>query len=305
MVRRGKEKVIAFVPAYNERLYVGHVLEPLVAAKKAGLIEDILVVDGGSNDGTLDEVGDVLGGNIWAASLGPKKKRDSGNLEVKLKHGTAIIHGRNWGKARAFITAARYCQEEGATMMFMTDADLENLSIDAIGRLLKEISKKSGEERHENGPWMASAGVSQRGDARHYDGFCPPEFSGVRVISKEVWELVIGPYNNPKEQRVARTLFPELLSDDIVDPSRGYGLETGLETIVPKDMKSENVFLKYGLSLMSRGRGKGQYNLKQIERGVKRAKKAAEKAKGFRGDEIEDISRPLSKSPKTRRTDKN
>jgi glycosyltransferase involved in cell wall biosynthesis len=110
------EKVIAVVPAFNEEGYLSRVLIPLLEAKRSGVIDDVLVVD----DGSTDRTGHIAAG--FGAQL--------------------ISHHPNRGKSAAFKSAAEWCRTEGADIIFITDADMLNLSAAKVAKFVGAIRGK-------------------------------------------------------------------------------------------------------------------------------------------------------------------
>src|SRR5665213_2569342 len=53
------------IPTLNDEAVLGRALQPLVAAAVAGLVREVIVVDGGSSDATL-EIADDAGCRILA-----------------------------------------------------------------------------------------------------------------------------------------------------------------------------------------------------------------------------------------------
>lgn len=293
-----KEKVVFVVPAYNEEGYVKPVLETAVKAKKAGVIDEILVVDGDSTDRTREEVADVLGdktlGHLdWLEKEGAHHKDpatgqplrevipDSGNVKYRLKEGMLIRHRHNWGKARAFVTAARFCHRHGADIMLMCDADMHNLSVDDMKGLLETIRGKPD-------VWMSRAGYRQVVDGWSKDQHCPPDLSGFRAIRDTVWAPIIrlgerfgegginrehlkdlrlhGPRNTSLEKYLE--YFPTLDPEAPVQ-THGFHLERSLEYLVPK--KHTDVAILPNLT--SRRRGGGHYPMEHIDLGINYARK--------------------------------
>ncbi|MBM3309069.1 MAG: glycosyltransferase [Candidatus Altiarchaeales archaeon] len=131
-----EDRILAFVPAFNEERWVGDVVKAVVDAKRRGIIHGIVVVDDGSRDGTRDVVTEILGRQEGAPEA---KHWEDGCIETTLKEGTLIKHPRNWGKCEAFITAATLGWRDGFNVLFITDADMTNLSAEKISLFLSHL----------------------------------------------------------------------------------------------------------------------------------------------------------------------
>ena len=101
-------KISCIVPAYNEGDRIGNVLGAL---KGHPLIDELIVVDDGSEDSTLNEV----------------KKFD----DIRL-----IVHEKNRGKSAAIHTGVM--ASRGEHIMFI-DSDLIGLNVDNITDLIKPV----------------------------------------------------------------------------------------------------------------------------------------------------------------------
>lgn len=141
-------KVSAVVPAYNEAVRIGAVLQPLI---DCSLVDEVIVVDDGSDDGTAD---------------------------VARKFGVKVISlPENRGKAAALdagVNAARY-----DTLLFL-DADLVGLRPEHIDRLINAYAR--GEADMVVG--VFSDGRVNTDLAQKINPFA----SGQRVISRSLWE---------------------------------------------------------------------------------------------------------------------
>lgn len=220
------EKVIAVVPAYNEEGLIAGVLRPLVEAKAEGIIQDIVVVDDGSTDKT-SEIARSLGVGV-------------------------ISHGRNIGKTGAFMTAAEWCRREDATIMFMTDADMLNLTPEKVGRFLSGIKHNPNvdmirAESEQWDLWMFNLHLPEFSCL----SLCPPELSGFRAVRMTALEPMF---------RGNRKWMGYL-------GVGGYGLELSLERLIGGG-RTANVD---GLDLKSRRRGGGPVNAERISKEIFRA----------------------------------
>ncbi len=103
---KGK-KICVIIPAFNEEVLIGNVLDTL-----PNFIDIIIVVDDGSTDGTVDI--------------------------AKSKGATVISHGKNEGVGAAFQTGLKKTMELGADIMVNIDADGQFNPKD-IDKLIKPI----------------------------------------------------------------------------------------------------------------------------------------------------------------------
>jgi len=106
---KSKPKVTCIVPAYNEAGRIENVLPILI---NSPLINEIIVVDDGSNDGT----GEVV-------------RKSFPNLKV-------IRKAKNEGKANAMITGAKKAQNP---ILFFCDADLTGLTQDHLKKIILPV----------------------------------------------------------------------------------------------------------------------------------------------------------------------
>lgn len=106
---KSKPKVTCIVPAYNEAGRIENVLPTLIASP---LINEIIVVDDGSNDGT----GEIV-------------KKSFPNLKL-------IKKAKNEGKANAMITGAIKAKNP---ILFFCDADLTGLTQDHLKKLILPV----------------------------------------------------------------------------------------------------------------------------------------------------------------------
>jgi hypothetical protein len=157
-----REKVYAFVPAFNEEKDIGNVLKVLLDARKAGLIDEILVVDDGSTDDTV------------------KIARKSGV--------TLINHKGNKGKSQALKTAVDHFFKKRAEdstassdgVVFMCDADME-VGVEQIRDFLGEITGN----RMVN---MIRSPYLQGIPGKTPLDICSPTYSGFRAVRMSALE---------------------------------------------------------------------------------------------------------------------
>jgi len=106
---KSKPKVTCIVPAYNEAGRIENVLPILIDSP---LIDEIIVVDDGSSDGTEKIV-----------------RKNFPNLKV-------IKKAKNKGKANAMITGAKKAQNP---ILFFCDADLTGLTQDHLKKIILPV----------------------------------------------------------------------------------------------------------------------------------------------------------------------
>ncbi|RMF06659.1 glycosyltransferase family 2 protein [Candidatus Woesearchaeota archaeon] len=104
-----KNNVWAIMPAYNEEKRIGKVLESLL--KK---VENVVVVDDGSSDGTYEEAGN------WPVHI--------------------LRHPVNLGKGAALKTGCEYAVSQNADVLVFIDADGQHHP-EEIDNLLREIKE--------------------------------------------------------------------------------------------------------------------------------------------------------------------
>ncbi len=143
-------RVSAIVPAYNEAERIGHVLTPL---KRAPLVEEIIVVDDGSEDETAD----------IARKMGVKVLVLSGNL----------------GKAAALDHGVRHARNP---VLLFLDADLVGLKAAHVQELIAVYAREGAD---------MAVGVFKNGRFNtDLSQTVAPYLSGQRVLSKAMWERV-------------------------------------------------------------------------------------------------------------------
>lgn len=106
MLVKNAQGLFVFVPAFNEEATLGKVLDDLIALKKKGLVQGILVVNDASTDKTREIAEKRLG-------LGVER---------------VINHKKNMGKAFGFYEAALWAKRNNAGFLGMFDADLYGIS---------------------------------------------------------------------------------------------------------------------------------------------------------------------------------
>lgn len=139
--------VSAVVPAYNEAARIGAVLRPLVSCP---LVDEVIVVDDGSDDGTA---------------------------EVARKFGVKVIElPENKGKASALDAGVNAASNN---VLLFLDADLVGLRPQHIERLIKAYA---------SGEVDMVVGVFSDGRVNtDLAQFINPFASGQRIISKDLW----------------------------------------------------------------------------------------------------------------------
>jgi glycosyltransferase involved in cell wall biosynthesis len=111
------DRVLAVVPALNEEKHIMEVLKPLLEAKQQGLVDDALVIDDGSKDKTK-EICESLGVRV-------------------------IRHEENMGKGSALLTALEVAGQEDFSIIFMTDADMVDLTVQQISGFIEKIKDRN------------------------------------------------------------------------------------------------------------------------------------------------------------------
>jgi len=143
-------KTAAIIPAYNEEKTIAKVLR---AAKKSELLDEIIVVDDGSSDGTAD----------MARGLGIR----------------VIKMSENKGKGAAMIKGVA---STDADLLFFLDADLIYFKVFHVDSLVKPVL---------DGEYDMSVGAIDRSNiSNHFNrAFQRAEspFSGIRVVKKSFW----------------------------------------------------------------------------------------------------------------------
>ena len=119
MPKKSTEKargLYVFVPAYNEEDTLGKVLQDLVALKKKGLIQGILVI----NDGSIDKTKEIA--------------------ESFRSEGVDVVnHKKNKGKAFSFYEAALWAKRNNAEFLGMFDADLPEIPKKEFEKMLEPL----------------------------------------------------------------------------------------------------------------------------------------------------------------------
>jgi glycosyltransferase involved in cell wall biosynthesis len=144
--------VTVIIPAYNEEERIGIVLD---AVKKARLVDDILVVDDGSTDGTA-EVAEAMG--------------------VKV-----IRNDQNMGKGGAIYKGFKNCQSE---VFLFLDADLFGLQPEQVDQLIEPVLYDD---------WDMTVGIFTSGRlTTDLAQKVAPFLSGQRAIRRSLLEKING-----------------------------------------------------------------------------------------------------------------
>ncbi len=140
-------RVTAIVPAYNERLRIGGVLSALLRAR---LISEIIVVDDGSSDGTVDFI------------------------EKTFPSVRCLANKTNRGKA---FSMNRGVEESSGDIIFFCDADLIGLEPEIVDALVLPIIDNT---------YDMYIGIRNNKMQKSFIPFAIN--SGERALRKELWE---------------------------------------------------------------------------------------------------------------------
>jgi len=106
-------KTVACVFAHNEAKLIGHTLSVLNERKRQGLIDEIVVINDGSTDATA---------------------------RIAKQMGASVVgHEKKSGRAKNFISAAYASKKRGASVMLYFDADLIELPIRTLRRMISAV----------------------------------------------------------------------------------------------------------------------------------------------------------------------
>jgi len=108
------EKVIAIIAAHNEEGPIRNTLKILNEFKKKGIVHEIVVVNDGSTDRTVEEAKEV--GAI------------------------VVSHKKQSGKRKVFCTGVRKAHEMGATTVLMLDADIMYFPEKSARKMITSVS---------------------------------------------------------------------------------------------------------------------------------------------------------------------
>ncbi len=143
----GNERVAVVIPAYNEETTVGEVVD---VAKRASLVDEVLVVDNGSDDDTS---------------------------RVAMDHGARLVSHPEGGKGQAM--AAGVAATDAEIIVFL-DADLTGLQPDHVDRLARPVLE---------GEVGMSCGLFDRGPLLNPIFLhLLPQLTGERALRRELFE---------------------------------------------------------------------------------------------------------------------
>ena len=145
-------KVSVVIPAYNEEKQIESMLRSVVKARKNGIVNQVIVVDDGSEDDTL------------------RKAKEHNSIE-------AIGLDQNLGKAQAMQRGVK--ESKHSDILFL-DADLIGLKAKHIKKIVGEYEKEDCDMVvgiFHKGKWYTD--ISQNIFSSH--------LSGQRILSKRVW----------------------------------------------------------------------------------------------------------------------
>ncbi len=198
-------QVVAVVPAWNEAESIKQVVEELRECKRQGLLAEIVVVSDGSTDKT--------------AELAKKAGADK-VITLKENQGKAMAYAKaveyfsnKYALRQNFKTADRWMQKMDKTIVVSIDADIKNIKPEHIAKLVKPLLKLPSKEKTRR-KWVNMV-------------------IGTRVRSGEL--LSYSPFNGERAIRL-RSLQALKRNKKKWDAicSTGYGLETALNTFIPK-----------------------------------------------------------------------
>jgi len=254
------EKTIAIVPAYNEAIgFFGEILlekviEALNSSKSEGRIDDYFIIDDGSTDRTYD----------LCIELGAQV----------IRHQTPDGKPENLGKARAFYTGLKKATQEGAKILFTTDADMRNLDAEKIGRILMYIQ---GEPETD----MVVSKYYQKHGLTYTRDICSPEYSGLRAIRTNALNAILDP-SYPDHEKWIDFFLPVRTTPESIYNTRGTGrgnITNGfcLEVVLNSLVNSSRTFtIPDDLQIGSRGMGEGACSYPEIKFGIDWAKRHLE-----------------------------
>ena len=187
------DKIIAFVPAYNEQETIPVVLESLLRLKREGIIDGVIVVDSNSTDRTAEV----------AAQMGAQVARQAGGK----------------GKGGAFLEGVKSCLEMGASIILMFDADIiVPLRRDQVEAMISPIQEKGRIE-------MVIYPPIEGGRGGEYSLMESEEFSGQRAFRASTLRFLFEKKSGERG-RLAFSDSPDASRFRSITDE--YALETGL-----------------------------------------------------------------------------
>ncbi|MCW2640674.1 MAG: glycosyl transferase family 2 [Dactylosporangium sp.] len=120
----GRLTIGVIIPAYNEAPTVGQVVE---VARRVRLVDELVVVDDGSEDGTA---------------------------EVAAAHGARVVAAEHRGKGETLLAGARAID---ADILVLLDADLTGLRPEHVDRLARAVAEEDAVMAlglFDRGPWL-------------------------------------------------------------------------------------------------------------------------------------------------------
>jgi glycosyltransferase involved in cell wall biosynthesis len=170
-----RAKTTAIIAAYNEEKTIGHVLNVLTANP---LVDEIIVVSDGSTDSTVQ-----IARTFDVTTIALRENRGKGY---------AMRVGVDYATHDVFF----FCDAD----MFVTDAHVE--------ALIRPVAR---------GDCDMNIGVRHRGpivNFLHLKMYCGPVLSGIRVMTREVWETVPRQYQERFKIEAALNYFCSLAGHD-------------------------------------------------------------------------------------------
>ncbi len=243
---KGRERIAAVIPAYNEEFFITEPLKATLEARRRGFVDDI-IVDSASTDDTVRDVYGILGRPDKKKTV----KRKDGIVVETLPHGTLLKLPEKRGKTHAVLAAARHLSETDADVMLVEDADLLTQTPEIIGAFTNRM-RANPELRMLRGRYKQLELDEPPENAR----YVPGELTGFRAIRRRVWEQALRGRERPGSKEAS------YFADDA-----GFGIEFGLEQIVPEKYK-KTVRIP---TLLSRERTGGDASAADMDADLKRA----------------------------------
>ena len=213
------ERISVIIPAYNEASYeegffLKRVIRTCLEAKKAGVIQDVIVVDDGSTDKTA---------------------------EIAQQHGATVIRlPKNVGKGAAFIRGLQECRKLGTTKLLTLDADLLNLNIPHINEMISKLNIPINKEDKVQYPRMVICMVYEgKGIGPTYSA------SGIRGFNMSAFNFLF-------KSGTAEFNSGAKIPARFLNWAKGYALEGVLNHIFSPDFKHQDILFNPSEKLYAR-----------------------------------------------------